>query len=173
MPKKLSPFRQDLARYRKNGKLEWAEPSLWVIGVYRFGQWCKTRRFPIMRALLLRFHLPLYSFITLLTGIQLPRSSQIGGGLRIFHFGCIIINPDSVIGENCTIRHGVTIGTRSSDHDVPKLGENVEIGAGAMILGNIIIGNNVKIGSNAVVLIDVPDNHIAVGNPAKILPSKS
>jgi serine O-acetyltransferase len=110
------------------------------------------------------------SFVTLLTGIHLPRGAKIGGGLRIWHFGCIVLNPDTIIGKNCTLRHGVTIGNRNSEHDVPVIGDNVDIGVGAVIIGSVVIGNNVSIGSNAVVLCDVPDDHIAVGVPARVIP---
>ena len=78
----------------------------------------------------------------------------------------------TVIGKNCTLRHGVTIGNRQAVDDVPVIGDHVDIGAGAKILGKIRIGNNVSIGANAVVITDVPDNHIAVGVPARILPQK-
>ena len=77
------------------------------------------------------------------------------------------------MGENCILRQGVTIGTKNEDHDVPVIGNHVEFGAGAKVLGKIRIGNNVTIGANAVVLCDVPDNSIAVGIPAKIYPKKS
>lgn len=104
-----------------------------------------------------------------MTGINIPRTTKIGKGLRIHHYGCIIINSYSIIGDNCTIRHEVTIGNRNRDNDCPIIGNNCNIGAGAKILGNIKIGNNVDIGANAVVITDVPDNCIAVGVPAKII----
>lgn len=91
------------------------------------------------------------------------------GGLRIYHYGCIIVNPDTVMGYGCTLRQGVTIGTKCFDHDVPVIGNNVEFGAGCKVLGDIVIGNNVVIGANAVVLCDVPDNAIAVGVPARVI----
>lgn len=169
----LSNFTQDLNRYRRNGKIQWQELSLWVIAVYRVGQWCINRKKGIIKTALTALHLPLFSMITLLTGIHLPRGAKIGPGLRIWHFGGIVLNPDTVIGKNCTLRHGVTIGNRHSDHDVPVIGDNVDIGVGAVIMGAIVIGNNVSIGANAVVLCDVPDNHIAVGVPAKIYPKKN
>ncbi len=167
------PFKDDLLRYKLQGKTQWREPSLWVIAVYRFGQWCISRKFGIFRFFLKFIHLPLFAFITLLTGIHLPRGAKIGPGLRIWHFGGIVLNPDTVIGKNCTLRHNVTIGNRIYDHDVPVIGDNVDIGVGAVIMGSIKIGNNVSIGANAVVLCDVPDNHIAVGVPAKIYPKKN
>jgi serine O-acetyltransferase len=110
---------------------------------------------------------------TIITGIQIPRGCKIGPGLRIYHFGCLVLNPLTVIGKNCTLRHGVTIGNRNEIDDVPVLGDNVDIGAGAKVLGRIKIGNNVSIGANAVVITDVPDDHIAVGVPARVILKKS
>lgn len=90
----------------------------------------------------------------------------------IFHFGRIILNSNTVIGKNCTLRH-VTIGNRYEIDDVPIIGDNVNIGTRAVIIGRIKIGNNVDIGANAIVLNDVPDNCIAVGNTAHILDKKN
>jgi len=159
----------DLLRYGLHGKLAWHEPSLYVVVWYRFGRWIMSQRSPLVRLLLRALHTPVFALLTLLTGIHLPRHAKIGGGLRIWHFGCIVINPDAVIGGNCTLRHGVTIGTRREDHDVPILGDNVDIGAGAKLLGRIRVGDNVSVGANAVVLHDVPSGHIAVGVPARSL----
>ena len=155
----------------KRNNVQWHEPSLYVILWYRFGQW--INRLPKIIGLFFKIiHIPVYMILTLLTGIHLPRGCKIGPGLRIYHFGGIILNPYTVIGKNCTLRHNVTIGNLKNDFDIPVIGDNVDIGCGAVILGDIKIGNNVKIGANAVVIQDVPDNHIAVGNPAKILPAK-
>jgi serine O-acetyltransferase len=141
-----------------------------VIAVYRIGQWCINRKQGIVKTVLAAFHLILFSLITLLTGIHLPRGVKIGGGLRIWHFGCIVLNPDTVIGKNCTLRHGVTIGNRNSEHDVPVIGDDVDIGVGAVIMGAVVVDDNVSIGANAVVLCDVPDNHIVVGVLARVIP---
>jgi serine O-acetyltransferase len=165
----FNDFSKDLARYRRDGKLMWPEPSLYVIAVYRLGQWCINRKNKFIKTILMALHMVLFSFITLLTGIHLPRGAKIGAGLRIWHWGGVELNPETVIGENCTLRHGVTIGNRLSDHDVPVIGDNVDIGVGAVIMGDINIGNNVSIGANAVVLCDVPDNHTAVGVPARVI----
>jgi serine O-acetyltransferase len=80
-----------------------------------------------------------------------------------------VVSGFARFGDNCRIRNGVVIGlSRVSDPCAPQFGNNVDIGAGAKVLGNIRIGNNVLIGANAVVLSDVPDNSIAVGVPAVI-----
>lgn len=166
-------FRKDLLRFRDiNGNIDWSEPSIFIIFIYRLGKSIEKIKFYPLRKLLKLIHLPFFIFSSLLIGIHIPRSCEIGPGLRIYHFGCIILNPLTKIGSNCTLRHGVTIGNRKSEDDVPVLGDNVNIGAGAKILGKISIGDNVSIGANAVVLSDVPNNHIAVGIPAKVFLKK-
>lgn len=112
---------------------------------------------------------PPYYLLSVLIGINIPRKSVIGKGLRIHHYGCIVINNKSIIGEKCTLRHEVTIGNRRSSDDCPIIGDNCDIGVGAKILGKIVIGNNVTIGANAVVITDIPDNSLAVGIPARII----
>jgi serine O-acetyltransferase len=89
----------------------------------------------------------------------------------IDHFGGIIVNGFVRIGDNCRIRNGVTIGVaRVGESNAPLIGNNVDIGSGAKLLGPIRIGNNVLIGANAVVICDIPDNSIAVGVPAVVKP---
>ena len=164
---------KDISRYKIDNKIDWSEPSIIVIIIYRWGKSIQKIKFKPLKFIFKICHLPFFVFFTLLTGIHLPRNCEIEPGFRIFHFGCIILNPLAKIGTNCTMRHGVTIGNRQEIDDVPVLGDNVDIGAGAKILGKIKIGNNVSIGANAVVLCDVPDNHIAVGVPARIIPKKA
>ena len=84
----------------------------------------------------------------------------------------VVLHPNVIIGENVTIRQHVTIGNNGKMGQsglAPKIGNNVMIGAGACLLGDITIGNNVLIGANAVVLVDIPDNSVAVGVPAKVV----
>lgn len=106
--------------------------------------------------------------------IQIPYNIKIGEGIKIIHFGGIVINSDVIIGKNLNISHGVTIGKtlRGKNKGTPIIGDNVYIGAGAKIIGGIKIGNNVAIGANAVVTNDVPDNAVVVGIPARILSLK-
>ena len=85
------------------------------------------------------------------------------------HPNGIVIHPEAVIGFNCLFFQQVTIGMGSKP-GLPILGGDVEVGAGAKILGGIRIGDHVKIGANAVVLTDVPDGATAVGIPARIIP---
>lgn len=105
-----------------------------------------------------------------LTGIQLFFGTQIGEGLTFGHFSCIVINGGTVIGKNCTIFQGVTIGSvRGPKGGVPVIGNNVVIASEAQVIGGIKIGNNVMVGSGAVVVSDIPDNSVVVGNPGKVV----
>lgn len=105
------------------------------------------------------------------SGIQIPYCTTIGKGFYIGHFGNIVVNGNSTIGNNCNISQGVTIGqvNRGKNRGVPIIGNEVYIGPGAKIIGGIKIGNKVCIGANAVVTKDIPDNAVVVGVPGKII----
>lgn len=99
------------------------------------------------------------------TGIEIHPAATIGKNLFIDHGNGVVIGETSVIGDNCTIYQNATLGGTGKEHNKrhPTLKDNVVVGAGARILGNITIGNNVKVGANSVVLKDVPDNCTVVG----------
>ena len=105
------------------------------------------------------------------TGIEIHPGAIIGNNLFIDHGTGIVIGETTIIKDNVTIYHGVTLGGRGLDKGKrhPTIGNNVIIGCGAKILGNINIGDNVKIGANSVVLKDVIDNATIVGIPGKIV----
>lgn len=104
------------------------------------------------------------------TGFQFNGNS-IDFGIRIYHWGHIIINKGARIGKHCTIYPGVTIGSIGKDR-FPIIGDNCFIGLGSKVFGDVKIGNNVTICPNAVVVHDVPDNAIVGGVPAKIIKYK-
>lgn len=99
------------------------------------------------------------------TGIEIHPAAKIGKNLFIDHGHGVVIGETAVIGDNCTIYQGVTLGGTGKERNKrhPTLGDNVVVGAGAKVLGNITVGNNVKIGANSVVLTDVPDDCTVVG----------
>lgn len=99
------------------------------------------------------------------TGVDIHPAASIGKNLFIDHGMGVVIGETAVIGDNCTIYQGVTLGGTGKERNKrhPTLGDNVVVGAGAKVLGNIVIGDNVKIGANSVVLTDVPDNCTVVG----------
>jgi serine O-acetyltransferase len=164
----MGALKKDLKRYvSPSGKFEWYELSFLYIIIYRFGVYIRKIKFKPLRIILNFVYSPIFIFFSFFMGIYIPRGVKLGGGLKIYHFGGIILNPLSIIGENCTLRQGVTIGNKNYVDDVPIIGNNVEFGAGCVVIGKIKVGNNVTIGANAVVIKDVPDNSIAVGIPAK------
>lgn len=104
------------------------------------------------------------------TNIQIPASTSIGKGFRIVHFGHIIVNPSAIIGKNFNIFPGVTIGgADGKKKGFPIIGDNVCALTNCVIVGGVKIGNNVVIAPNSFVNFDVPDDSIAIGNPAKII----
>lgn len=143
--------------------------GLWVMLVYRFGRWRYGVRPIILRKVFSLIYKILYKFIQIITGIELPCEAEIGDNFIIDHFGGIIVSGYARFGDNCRIRNGVVVGLKNvGEPGAPFIGDNVDIGAGAKVLGRIRIGDNVLIGANAVVISDVPDNSIAVGVPAVI-----
>ena len=105
------------------------------------------------------------------TGIEIHPGATIGKSLFIDHGFGVVIGETAVIGDNVVMFHGVTLGGTGKEKGKrhPTIGNNVFIGSGAKILGNIVIGDNVKIGANAVVLKDVKANTTVVGIPGKIV----
>ncbi|MGM3224248.1 serine acetyltransferase [Dickeya zeae] len=99
--------------------------------------------------------------------VEIPHRTQIGFGLKIYHPHCIVLNADVVIGDNCTLRQGVTIGSvLNRDGQVtksPVLGNQVELGANAILLGDITVGDNVKVGAGTVVTKSLAENKVVVG----------
>jgi serine O-acetyltransferase len=118
---------------------------------------------PLARLMLARYR---YKY-----GIDIPHTTLIGSGFYIGHFGGIVVNYRSTIGKNCNISPGVVLGqaNRGRRKGYPVLGDNVYIGAGAKIIGNVKIGNNVAIGANCVVIDDIPNNAVVGGIPGRVL----
>lgn len=104
-------------------------------------------------------------------GYDIPAETIIGKGFYIGHFGGIVISAKVIIGNNCNISQGITIGfsSRGNKKGYPTIGNRVYIGPGAVIIGNIKIGDDVAIGANAVVLNDISNNLVAAGIPAKVV----
>jgi serine O-acetyltransferase len=147
--------------------------GFWVMVVYRFGRWRYRVRPALARKPLSLVYRLLKVIVQILTGIDLPCEATVGRRFRIDHFGGVIVSGDAVLGDDVVIRNGVTIGLRHrEDPGSPVIGNRVDIGAGAKILGRIRVGDDVIIGANAVVIRDVPANSIAVGVPARVLPRK-
>ncbi len=160
-------IREDWQTYQRDIKRQ----GFWVMLVYRFGQWRYTIKTRWIRLPFSFLYKVLFVFIQIITGVELPCETKIGRRFTIEHFGDIIVSGDATFGDDIIIRNGVTVGLRhTSIRGSPTIGNRVDIGAGAKILGPIRVGDDVAIGANAVVIHDVPSNSIAVGVPARILP---
>lgn len=101
-------------------------------------------------------------------GIELSYKTKVGRNLRLYHATGLVVHAGAVIGEGCILRHGVTIGNREPDGPLPFLGDRVEIGCGAIILGGVRIGDGARIGAGAIVVKDVPADAVALGPAATI-----
>ena len=106
-------------------------------------------------------------------GLDISPKTKIGAGFILFHPQNIVINADSVLGDNVMLKHNVTIGNKvdpvTGQHVSPVIGNNVELSPGVVVLGNVSIGDNSIIGAGAIVVKSIPKNSIAVGNPAKVI----
>jgi serine O-acetyltransferase len=150
---------------------QWGAQGFWALVVYRFGRWRIGLRPMAVRRLLYPVYLLLHKTVQVAAGIELPCEVEIGRNFVIDHFGGIVVSGYARFGDNCRIRSGCVVGlARVDDPCAPDIGNDVDIGAGAKVLGDVRIGNHVRIGANAVVLCDVPDNCIAVGVPAVVKP---
>ena len=106
-------------------------------------------------------------------GLDISPKTKIGAGFILFHPQNIVINADSVLGDNVMLKHNVTIGNKvdpvTGQHVSPVIGNNVELSPGVVVLGNVSIGDNSIIGAGAIVVKSIPKNAIAVGNPAIVI----
>ena len=166
----LSLWRLIKEDWEANGK-DWTKPGFRALAVYRFGVWRMSIPNKVVRApfsILYRF---LFRRVRNRYGIEFPYSIKAGRRIVIEHQGAIVVHGDVVLGNDCIIRQGVTLGIRdlSARFDSPILGVGVNIGAGAVLLGKVTVGDYAVIGANAVVLSDLPKGAVAVGVPAKVV----
>lgn len=145
--------------------------GFWALAVYRFGHARFIVRNKIVRAPWTIVYIILNKLVEIFCGICIGATARIGHRLSIEHHGGIVVHGAAVIGDDCMLRHGVTIGNTGMDDPLgaPTIGDRVQMGAGAKILGRVRVGNDVIIGANAVVVKDVPDCAIVGGVPARIL----
>jgi serine O-acetyltransferase len=162
------PFIKTLRRdYERHGRSLKA-PELWVIAVYRYGEWSRDHS-GVVGKVTGKVYGALNLGIYLTTGCSVHREVKVGDDLHIIHTGNIRIHPETVIGHRVGIMHDVTIGTNPDRPGAPNIGDDVFIGTGAKILGGVTIGNGARIAANSLVIHDVPAGATAVGVPARVL----
>lgn len=154
--------------YAAHGR-DWTRPGFRAVAIYRFGVW-RMRLPGLLRAPLSVLYRCLYRRARNHYGIELPYNAKVGRRLVIEHQHGVVIHGMCVVGDDCTIRQGCTLGNKTLErvYDAPILGDRVSVGAGAKLLGAVRIGDDAQIGANAVVVCDVPAGAVAVGVPAVI-----
>lgn len=139
-------------------------PGLQAILFHRFAHWLYLIGIPFLPRLI--SHLSRF-----ITGIEIHPGAQLGKGVFIDHGMGVVVGETAIVGDYSLIYQGVTLGGtgKESGKRHPTLGENVVVGAGAKVLGNIQVGSNVRIGAGSVVLRDVPSECTVVGVPGRIV----
>lgn len=167
----LEKLKQDYIRCGHGKK------AIWILLWYRLGNYVFYSNMPtILKKVLIKILKILNSlFVQVPFAIEINFEAKIGTGIRLIHLQGIVIHSKAVIGKNCTIFHQVTIGANehANGYLSATIGDNVYIGCGAKIIGNINIGNNVRIGANAVVVKDIPENATVVCNQRIIIKQKN
>jgi serine O-acetyltransferase len=160
--KKRRDFRQfvELVRedYDSNFR-DWTQPGFRAIFVHRFGRWANSVQNPRLVHVFLKFvYRQLYVHVRNHYTIELPLSTEVGRRLKIAHQGAIVIHHLSKIGDDCLIHQNVTMGSATDDTimNAPILGNRVEIGCGAALIGAVVVGDNTRIGPNVVLTMSVP-----------------
>ncbi len=163
----LALIREDLAAH--DG--DWHKPGFRALAVHRFGNWRMSLASPLLRMPLSVLYRRLFRRICRSYGIEIDYSTKVGRRVVIDHQSGIVINGFCEIGDDCRLRQNITMGVRKTGEfdGCPTLGRNVDVGAGAVILGGITVGDGAAIGANAVVVKDVPPGALAVGVPARII----
>jgi serine O-acetyltransferase len=173
-------IKSDYLKYKKYGgnflSILFLTQGFWAILQYRVANYFfSTLKVPVLRQIVLFICLLWRKVIEITTGISIPASAQIGPSFYIGHFGGVFLNAKAILGANCNVSQGVTIGVSGQDEKrgVPVLGNNIYIGANSVLVGKITIGDNVLIGACSLVTIDAPENSVLLGVPAKIISQNS
>lgn len=163
----FSEIREDwVANHR-----DWTKPGFRAVAVYRFGAILKDRRRGVLSGMLSMLYRCMFRYVRNQYGIELPATALVGRRLQIGHQSGIVIHWNAVIGDDCTIIQNVTIGpaTVARHWEAPTLGNRVEVGCGAAILGKVVIGDDVRIGPNVVVTTDIPEGTTVCVLPPRLI----
>lgn len=150
---------------------DWTRPGFRAVFMHRFGVWRLGLKNPVIRKPMSVLYRWMHRFVRNRYGIELHDTASIGRRFRIAHQGAIVVHEHAVIGDDCTIRQGVTLGAAATydPRQAPVLGDGVDVGAGAMLIGRVKVGDGARIGVNAVVMADVPAGATAFAAPARVI----
>lgn len=147
-------------------------PGLHAVVVHRLGVWAQRQRWPVRKAVGLVYHAINTLLVRNLYGVEISRSTVIGRRLRIGHHQGIVLGYSAVLGDDCLVRQGLTLGQSNDEGrpgDQPRVGNGVQFGAGATVIGPVRIGDGARIGPGAVVTTHVPAGATAFAPPARVL----
>lgn len=167
----VGQVREDYALHHR----DWTAPGFRAVWLHRFGVWAYAMRFQPVAILLRALYRMLFVYVRNQYQIELPRTTRVGRRFVIGHQGGVVIHPEAQLGDDCLIRHNVGIGVETGDglNHAPILGNHVEVGSGAVILGRVRIGDHVRIAPKAVVDTDVPANSLVVVAPPRVIRFRS
>lgn len=146
--------------------------SLFLVLFFRLSSYFALNKNSIIRLLGLPIRVLYRLFNEWILGVELPDKTIVGKGLRIYHGQGLVVNSETVIGDYVILRHNTTIGNKNRKENCPTIGNNVDIGANCVVVGDIRIHNFSTIGAGSVVVNDVPEYAIVAGNPAKVIKIK-
>lgn len=158
---------QDYARNKEQPKF------IFILAFFRLTNWFARERKSFKWFLGIPIMVLYRIIVEDILSVELRASTKVGKGLKIEHGYALVVNAHAVIGDNVHLRHSTTIGCKmmedGSEGPSPTIGNNVEVGSNSVILGGIKIGDYAKIGSGSVVVHDVPEHSVVVGNPAHVI----
>ena len=162
----VEQLREDLRTHE--GRI--SAPGFHAIAVYRFGRWGENKPVLVRKCLTL-IYISLYTLVRNFYGIELPRQARVGRRLRLGHQHGIVVHPRTQIGDDCVIRHGVTLGAATIERitEAPTIGSGVSISPGVVIMGSVTVGDGANIGPNAVVITDVPPGATVFPTPSRVI----
>jgi serine O-acetyltransferase len=170
--------RADLYRYGGPPSLGFFLSRYWTTPGFKFVFWMRLTNHVRQKGLIWRPWYYLCRAIlhrySLKYGISIPYNTRVGPGLYIGHYGGIVLNDRAVIGCDCNLNHGVTVGVKygGKNPGVPVIGDRAFLGPGCVIIGGIKLGNDVAVGANAVVVESVPDCGVVAGVPARLMSTR-
>ncbi len=173
----MSQFWSQVREDWQTNKRDWTQPGFRALVMYRFGVW--RTQIPtssigarVKRRLAGRLYRFMHRYVRNRYGIELHSSSRLGRRVRIAHQGGIVIHRFAEIGDDCIIRQGVTLGNAGrgvTRDEAPRLGNHVSIGAGAVILGRVMVGDGARIGPNTVIMSDIPAGATVFAPPPRMI----
>lgn len=143
--------------------------SKFIVNFFIISNYFATNRSRILRFIGIPIRIIYKLIIEFIMSVEIPDKLKIGKNLNIYHGIGIVINTNTKIGDNVSIRQNTTLGSKYDGGPCPKIGNNVDIGCNVVIIGDIYIGDNVIIGAGSIVTKSFPDNCIIAGNPAKLI----